>query len=826
MVGLHDLGKATPGFQDKWPTGRAADEAAGLLFRPSDLLKDRHDLASAHELTQRLTPVAGSPQRAQAVASAVAAHHGYVFDSKEINDYRRPGEPRAWGQARDEIFTAYVATMAPQPCQGNEPPGLPALAWLAGLTSLSDWIGSNPEWFTLAERHPTFAGHHTAALALAQQALQAIRWPAWRALLQAPTHADALVAGIVGKPGATARPLQAAADSLLVDCSEPTLVLVEAPMGEGKTELAMLAHLRLQAALGHRGLFIGLPTQATGNAMFHRTLAFLRAFGSDASLDIQLAHGGAMLAMEDERLIELRGISGAPGDHIRSAAWFSQRRRALLSPYGVGTIDQALLAGLNVKHHFVRLWGLANRVVVLDEVHAYDIYTSGLIEALLRWLKALRCSVVLMSATLPRDKRRALLRAWGTDDSAAQELPYPRVLVASAGVVRGEHFASRPQADIAIVAVDEDLASIAAAAEARVRQGGCGAVIVNTVARAQELYGLLEQRLTGELQPLLFHARYPADERQRHEEAVLATFGRDAQRPVDALLVATQVVEQSLDIDFDFLISDLAPVDLLLQRAGRLHRHERVRPSAHTQPCLQVAGLHADRLPDLASTGWKLYDEYLLYRTWAFVRSDSIWRLPQDIDRLVQTVYGDDDLPAGLSADMLQLIDTRKRGEHLAETDLERRLAQNAALDARAEFQNAYAGRPKGNDEGAFPGVRNATRLGPESLIVVPIHVDGAAWRLHPDEAPFDPALKPEHDLARRIVQRQLRLTRRGVVDALRDVEPPAGFAEHPWLKHVRVLTLQEGSCSLGNTRVTLDSELGVVYTSTKDAAQPAGRTT
>lgn len=109
---------------------------------------------------------------------------------------------------------------------------------------------------------------------------------------------------------------------------------------------------------------------------------------------------------------------------MRSSAWFSQRRRPLISPYGVGTLDQALLATLNVKHHFVRLWGLANRVVVLDEVHAYDTYTSGLIEALLRWLKAMRCSVVLMSATLPAARLRALLRAF-TPDAAT---PPPRFL--------------------------------------------------------------------------------------------------------------------------------------------------------------------------------------------------------------------------------------------------------------------------------------------------------------------------------------------------------------------------------------------------------------
>ena len=811
MVGLHDIGKAIPGFQAKWPAGCAADQAAGLRFRASDADKDQHDLASALELQRLLGGLAATPGRARAIAGAVAAHHGHVFDTASVGNAGRPGEDPTWGCARAEIFAAYIATLAPPVSHGDGELPLPALAWLAGLAALSDWIGSNTEWFSLCERADSFAGHHTAALGLAQNALVDIGWPIYRPLLQQPADADALVARIVGDTAAAARPLQTAADRLLRGVSAPQLLIVEAPMGEGKTELALLAHLRLQAALGHRGLFIGLPTQATGNAMFERTLDFLRAFGCPAGLDIQLAHGGVQVLAPDS-LVQLRGIHGQRHDDVRSSAWFSQRRRPLLSPYGVGTLDQALLATLNVKHHFVRLWGLANRVVVLDEVHAYDTYTSGLIEALLRWLQALGCSVVLMSATLPRAKRNALLRAWGGDAAAVPELPYPRVLAVGSDGVRGEHFASRPQGNIKLRAVDEDLASIAAAAEAHARQGGCGAVIMNTVQRAQELHSLLTERLAGVLQPTLFHARYPADERQQHEAAVLATFGRAAARPAAALLVATQVVEQSLDIDFDWLISDLAPVDLLLQRAGRLHRHERPRPAAHAEPRLTVAGLNADRLPDLKTTRWGLYSEYLLYRTWAFVSRETQWQLPQDIDRLVQTVYGDDELPAGLSETIVTEIDIRRRGEHLAESSEERLLARKAAVDARDAFQDAYAGRPQGNDEGDFPGLRNVTRLGPDSLTVVPVHTDGGAWRLHPGGPSFDPAQPLETDLARAFVQRQLRLARHDVVKALRDTEPPQGFTDHPWLRHVKVLTLVGGACTLGSTRIVLDRDLGVIY--------------
>lgn len=822
MVGLHDIGKAIPGFQGKWEAGQAADETAGLAFPPRLMSVDAHDRASAFELRMLLAPALGA--HATAVAAAVAAHHGHVFLPDEIKDARRVGEPTPWSAARRELFDAYWSTLAPASLPDDAPGlDLPLLSWLAGLTSVADWIGSNVEWFAMAERAPSFAAHHAAGLRLADDALDAIGWPRHRALLREAASADVLVARIVGVPGLQARPLQLAVDRLLDEVQTPALLIVEAPMGEGKTELALLAHLRLQAALGHRGLYIGLPTQATGNAMFDRALHFLRAFGSDQRLDIQLAHGGAML---DERLVELRGIHGEVGDSVRSSAWFSQRRRPLISPYGVGTIDQALLATLNVKHHFVRLWGLTNRVVVLDEVHAYDTYTSGLIESLLRWLKALGCSVVVMSATLPRQKRDALLQAWGAAPGEVPSLAYPRILLTSDGGVRGESYASRELAPIELLALDEELDTLATSAVDQVNKGGCGAVIVNTVDRAQQLYTKLHDRLGSDVTLMLFHARYPADERSEREKAVLAIFGKSGTRPARALLIATQVVEQSLDIDFDFLITDLAPVDLLLQRAGRLHRHERERPHAHRQARLMVAGLMAGRLPELKKTAWgAIYDPYILCRTWAFVSRESRWNLPQDIDRLVQTIYGNDELPEGLDAKTERYILVEADGIHKANTSHERRLAANAVLNADAEPQNAYVGKPRGSEEGDFPGIRNVTRLSEDSITVLPVHTDHGAWRLRPADAPFDPALKPSHGLARDMLARQLKLSRWDLVKALRDAEVPKGFAEHPWLRDVKPLCLQDGAASIGKLHVRLDPALGIVY-SQVDVATPTSQET
>jgi len=810
LVGQHDVGKATVGFQAKWERGRLLDEDAGLAFPSRLLAADRHDLSSAALLAGRLP---------YSLAGAVAAHHGFHFEPVDVKRARQVGEPPAWNDARLALLDAYDRTLSEpgEHCVETLELDLGAINWLAGLTSVADWIGSNVDWFPLGERDDTFVGHHARALDLADRALDAIGWPNHQQLLlvEGTVSTDDLIARVTGMAGIHARPLQAEADALLLECEAPALLIVEAPMGEGKTELAFLAHLRLQARLGHRGMYVGLPTQATGNAMFDRALRFLKAFPGDHPLDLQLAHGAAAL---DERLIQLRGIHGAHGgasEAVQCSSWFGQRRRALLSPYGVGTVDQVLYATLNVKHHFVRLWGLGNKVVVLDEIHAYDSYTGGLIEALLRWLKALGCSVVLMSATLPQKRRLSLLRAWEREIHAVPELPYPRVLIASAGRLTGRHFASRPQSPIQVCGIDEGLDEIAAATLQQLLHGGCVAVIVNTVERAQQLYRRLRPQLSADEPVLLFHARFPAEARSMRERQVLHLFGKDGERPRRALLIATQVAEQSLDIDFDVLISDLAPVDLLLQRAGRLHRHDRSRPPGHGEPRLIVAGLLATGVPDLKRTGWaSVYDSYLLGRTWAFALQEQCWSMPADIDRLVQRVYGDEALPEFIDSASREFIECDAYGEHCAEEQQMVRFAANAAIDADAAPQDAYAGKPHGRDAGEGLGAENRTRLGTDSVSLVPVHVDGGEWRLHPDEPPFDPGIKPDIALAHRLLNRQVKLSRKSVVKAMQGVEVPKGWAEHPWLRDMRPLQLISGCWYSGALTVQLDPELGVVYSS------------
>lgn len=821
LAGLHDVGKAIPGFQAKWEQGMALARAQGLTFRSVSRHSDRHDWASTAILEAWLPGRTGADIIwCQQVAGAVGAHHGYPLTQKEVGNGLPMHEGPVWLQSRQTLLDTYWKVMSPQGDIITDELALPAINWLAGLTSIADWIGSNTDWFPFGIRHDELHEHYFNAKKLAHQALTAIGWLPFSALLATPLPLDKQLGQMLSadKP-VMPRALQCQGIGLLEASRGPALLLVEAPMGEGKTELAFMAHLHLQRTLGHRGFYLALPTQATGNALFARARQFMEAFAHGQTPELQLIHGGAA---RQEMIASLGDMWGEDGKHregVEAARWFSHRKRPLIAPYGVGTIDQALLSVLNVRHHFVRLWGLANRVVVLDEVHAYDTYTEGLIEALLRWLKGLGCSVILMSATLPTKRRDGLLRAWRAEPACLPELAYPRLVLADdRGLSWDDKIESRIMEPVRLAGcgtAPEDLLCVALEA---LTHGGCGAIIVNTVERAQQIYTLLKGQEPEGITLLLFHARFPADERAQREAAVLSTFGKEGIRPVRALLVATQVVEQSLDIDFDFMLSDLAPIDLLLQRAGRLHRHQRsCRPESHLQPVLTVAGLLPGPLPDLAATHWRfVYDPYLLAMTWVRLLSETILQLPADIDRLVQAVYGDGELPDNVEEALRQYIEEVSYATHLATLQHQRQLARNIAIRADADPGTVYSDKPRGYEEGEGEdkGLINCTRLGKPGVTVIPLFISDKGVALAPNAEPFDLRGHLSTELACQLCARQLSLSSQAFVKAVKSQPEVRAFAESPLLRYSYPLLLdREGRAQLdGGCRVQLDRELGLIY--------------
>ncbi|MGC8877003.1 CRISPR-associated helicase Cas3' [Thermus sp.] len=848
LVGLHDLGKASPVFQAAWEEGARRVQAAGLPLAEG-LEWVAHGVFT-ELLLKRLLKEKGLPERAaNDLAAVLGAHHGFLASSEEKKAARRQlkQEDPLWWEVRgwllEELFQR-LGVRLPKLEGGEARPE--AVLRVMALASFADWVASDPGFFPYG-RDPLAPDYFGEAQDLAAKALERLGWRPFRL----PPRRD-----FVELFSFAPNPLQGALPQVLKEPKAPVFLLVEAPMGMGKTEAALYAHHLLQGALHHRGLYLGLPTQATANGLFPRVQAFLERVLERP--EVQLQHGTALLNPHYAGLLERARPAevwdeGEEGSAVASA-WFSARKRAMLAPYGVGTLDQALLGVLRVKHHFIRLWGLMNRVVVLDEVHAYDVYTSGLLLSLLRWLKALGSSAILMTATLPPSRRRALLEAW-----AGKALPqdlgaYPRVAVVEGEAVRHASLPPAREVELALERVPVGVEEVAKALKEAL-PGALGA-IANTVDRAQALYLALGEGTPLTLEALasrlggipggqaweevrralperkdevvgkvlsdgtlvfLLHARFPAEERALRESVALALFGKGGPRPERAILVATQVAEQSLDLDFDLLYTDLAPVDLLFQRSGRLHRHERPRPEKHAGPKLLLG------VPEGLDFGkplyWdSVYEDFVLLATWRALSGRDRLRVPGDLEALLEEVYEAEDpgsFPEGLRErarkSLERLRERRDREKAHAEkfslSSLDRLLAywDEGALVAQERLED---------DEEKAETQRLLTRLGDPSVAVVPLFPVGNGLFLDREgrrRAPLEGEVFREE--AEALFRRAVRLSRFPLPQDLLKEEAPPAWWKSGLLRGLRLLEVGRvfGS-GAGAFRVELDPELGVVY--------------
>ena len=813
IIACHDLGKACPGFQCLWPNA----PKNGLRTRIDPNTAIHHGFLSQLALTDILRRNGWPEELASLAGEAVGCHHGDRLAPYKLQ--MLAGDERAiggedWSRARETLFTALSSVFPATKKPIKSTLSGPEFMLLAGLTSFSDWIGSDETKFPFGcvEDCRDLAAWYNKRRACADLALNAIGWMPRSPLSPAPKSFEQALE-------LAPRPLQQAVSRVLETIKEPSIILIEAPMGEGKTEAAFFAHLELQRNLGHRGLYIALPTKATGNAMFERTVKFLSQQKIPRKLDIQLIHGGT-LSNDKFQEMRLSGIyDSSSGGEIRAAEWFTSKKKALLSEYGVGTVDQAIIPILPVRHNFMRLWGLANRVVVFDEIHAYDAYTGTLLVHLLPWLLAMGSSIVLLSATLSPRTRRKLAEAVGARLPEREEV-YPRLSVFRPGApsVEQHHFPADParRLTVRLSGIQAGLPSLYSALMENLKKGGMGLALVNTVQRAQDLYRLFPggvpvlregcrvgKRLEDGTEILLFHARFPAKERQKREEHVLEVFNKDDKRTGRRILIATQVAEQSLDLDFDLIVTDLAPVDLVLQRAGRLWRHS--RPGrAVPEPRLIIAGLSGKEPPLFDSPLWwgAVYPrEGLLLRTWNILHTRKKIILPDEIDTLVQAVYeGREEIPEALKT-RLEKAEMEEEGRILAEKNE----ANQAIIGLPDDSSWNRPGRFVLYDEDAA-GVHKTlmvkTRLGGNSVVAVPVF----------PQDNFAPARTLGDLEAKEYFMRSLSLSRKGVVARLHSAGVPEGWKQSPLLRNCFPLLLDADSRWAGDKSVRWDDELGLVY--------------
>jgi CRISPR-associated endonuclease/helicase Cas3 len=785
LAALHDIGKADPWFQNKDDECAARLRETGLEIpewaasEVDDKRWFRHEVRSGKWIFNWLTREQGWEKRpARIVQDAVDGHHGDFSSGKAC--YAEGREKASWDSQRTALCQLVWDVLQPPPCALRRFDDASAAgAKLNALIVLADWIASNDELYPYdrMDRDVVPAAYFREARNQAEIVVRRLEFdapPVARSTVN-PTFRD-----VWPQFEGTPRPLQSTLEELCRTELLPGLAIIEAPMGEGKTEAAVYLAECWNVRAGRRGCYLALPTQATANQMHARYQNFLQKRRPDNASAPRLVHGMAWLI--DEAAPDKRPQTFGGDDTQNQKAeflareWFRPARRALLAEDGVGTVDQALLAALHVKFGFLRLLGLSAKTLVIDEVHAYDDYMTAIMKRLLAWCRTMRISVILLSATLSREQKRALCEAYAGSDRrstvsamldgcAAENEPYPLLTIVpldaapnavpvAANAKRTRRVRLQPHPGRL-----DDAPGTAALAADLVRGGGCVCVMVNTVRAAQDVFeSLMMLKIRGELadtELLLFHARFRAEKRNEIERRVTDLFGKEAggRRPERAILVATQVVEQSLDVDLDVMVTQLAPVDLLLQRSGRLWRHERNWRGAATEPVLHVL-LPSDGSFDFGASQ-RVYARETLLRTLSLLHGRTAFDLPTDFRPLIEGCYARGPLPNDLiPAEELNAA-AQKRDE---ERDAHRSLARTHLLpDPRPdvfEMARQSAGEAEGEGQAHSYFVAQ-TRLGDKSRAVLVLH-DSELLALALTD--LDEANKPRRDQRPPPRKRQKRL--------------------------------------------------------------------
>jgi len=645
LAALHDLGKISPGFQQKC---QAWLEENGLVTVARNGCWDTgmegdHGRVSHAAIQDFLMEEGMRRKTAKFISTVLAAHHGKIKYPPNDRGIRSPSiapiseersaidwsaERKACAKAIWNQFSGCRSTLAIDEVS-------PALWWLAGLTTVADWIGSNEAFFP-ASREP----RNEAVVQLAQQALDAIGFRKSEFRPGLSFH-DLFhdTSDVEWHPNDMQQ-------KTYTTVTGPGVYVIEAPMGIGKTEAALWAAYRLLLSGKATGIYFALPTQVTSNRIHLRLSEFVKRIVSGGDRT-HLIHANSWLLDSEFTLSPSTtdAKTGGSDDARKGRDWFASTKRALLAPFGVGTVDQALLGVVAAKHFFVRHFALAGKVVILDEVHSYDLYTGTLIDKLIATLEGLGCTVIVLSATLTR-KRLEQIVLLG-DGQGMGTLPYPLITGRKEGEPIHPVAATEPEPHTIVI---DFLAREKASREAVnvAKRGGAVLWICNTVDAAQQQYRHLMEQV-GEAFPVgLLHSRFPFWQREQLESHWMELFGKNGDKRCGAILVATQIVEQSVDLDADLMVTELAPTDMLFQRLGRLWRHQREnRPVDLPRLYILEEEISLDEFRHMESKAIikSLGAKANIYAPYVLLRSLEVWKgqdkvlLPSQIRLLLELTY-------------------------------------------------------------------------------------------------------------------------------------------------------------------------------------------
>lgn len=848
---LHDLGKASHKFQNKSDFGWSFSKN---VFGDKSRVIDKFDHGYETACIWRTMVDNRIPDDIDECWLSLfpfmmvsSGHHGTLYDKsgESMLPYTLVGEGVIRGllQSMQAVFGI--------PVQIREKPSADFLLMFAGFVSVCDWIGSNSYFFSYTK--PNFDDPFGVAYAdslrknkVAERALkESGLWTSFKPVSSFGSLFHTNGVPWKPKPGFQESALGVSFGST----AGAELLVVEAPMGLGKTEIALYHAARALSQSGSEGVYFALPTQATSNALFPRVLKFAHTLHEGESVPLILAHGGRKFFEDFQQIVRGTEAFSSPkraldanyleveSAEVISPRWLQSSKRALLAPVGIGTIDQALVSVMGVKHSFVRLFGLSGKVVIFDEVHAYDVYMSTLLGKLLARLGALGAKVILLSATLPERLKRSLTSAYSGRTLPAVKA-YPVSIHLSAGgieVLEGAQdevkgYSVTVEPVVAFPGEEPIQAGVRWVLEAY-RQGGCIAWIRNTVSDAQEAATTL--RTLG-VEVDLLHARYTRVDRNHKEEALLSHYGKPSpdnpNRPRARVVVATQVIEQSVDVDFDAMLTDIAPIDLLLQRSGRLHRHERDgRREGHDTPRLGVVMPDAEGRSRLDyGKSVYVYDPEILARTANVVLEDPTWVLPMACRTLVDAVYERD---ADWNASTLGVDPEALERVRLKRKEREKAMVLDAEKTFLTELGSIPIMREPRNDSGDDAGhVSYSTRLGASNIAVTLIAEEEGSYRLWASDLALDLGHFPAGDITVAL-EYQVALSSVSVRDVgflVHDDDLPTSLhpflrtwrAEFPWERRIFVLVDLQGEVKSQYIEgtYTLDNGLAYVWKKLRDS--------
>ncbi len=630
LTSLHDIGKAHPFFQVKAPELLCVQTMKNQgLFRNVVLKKRFRHERYTKTIVQRIWRAQATFDEiwAENFSTVLSLHHqGKSGEGFRIADNQNP---KWWEEQQLELEQTLKTLFCEEEWSMMQCGHLDGVCTtLTGLVILADWIASGSHFDALDAKSVSAyqeLSYKQALLAIQNYGLQHQPFLSykksfselWPFLTQ-----DSL------------RPIQIQCQNEQSNPAE--FYLIEAPMGEGKTESALYLSALLCQQYNKSGLYFALPTMATSNQMFRRVNELFHEQNVGSA---KLLHAKAFL------LDEIKANIQSEDERETAGAWLEPLRRGLLSANAVGTIDQAMMAVLCAKYTVLRLLGLENKVLILDEIHAYDTYMSEIIDRLLAWCSALEIPVVMLSATLPSARKKELLFAYGASTKEVIS-DYPLITaVHGDGCVRQIpshntymslcfqfHFLKDHELEYA---VREQWANV----------GGVFCVLVNTVKKARDVFLNLQVLEIPKEELLLFHARFPAKARNGLEERCISLCGKNGNRPKRLVVIGTQVLEQSLDVDFDAMFTELAPIDLLLQRAGRVFRHrDTTRPPKCTAPHIHVVCKSESDF----GVAEVIYEKLLLQRTRDMIQAQPTLCIPKDMRRAIEEVYREELLPSEL----------------------------------------------------------------------------------------------------------------------------------------------------------------------------------